>query len=111
VVRVRLNSIRKDPIFDIDVLELSALDGSFDLTLEFPRGLLRLSEGSEAEVSLSEEEGDGDILMKGIVYKVDESSKVAEVSFHGLLLRITYSKKPPFSLSQGSEVYLAMKFL
>ncbi|MCS7103253.1 MAG: hypothetical protein NZ992_05180 [Candidatus Korarchaeum sp.] len=108
--RVVIKSLRKDPLFDIDVLEFSASDESFEFTLEFPRGLLTLKEGSEAEMSLGEEEESADILMKGIAYKVDETSKVIEISFHGLLFRMTYNKKPPFELSEGSEVYLSLRF-
>lgn len=109
--KVVLKSIRKDPLFDIDVLEFSASDGSFEFILEFPRGLLTLREGSEAEMRLGSEEEDADILMKGMAYKVDDASKVIEISFHGLLLRMSYRGKPPFELSEGSEAYLSLKFL
>ncbi|MEM2490108.1 MAG: hypothetical protein QXD92_03205 [Candidatus Korarchaeum sp.] len=109
-MRALLKSLRKDPLFDLDVLEFSATDGSFEFTLEFPRGLLAFREGSEVEVSLGEEEENADVLMKGIVYRVDDASKVIEVSFHGLLLRMTYRKRPPFDLSEGSEIYLSLRF-
>lgn len=108
--RAVLRSVRKDPLFDIDVLEFSATDGSFEFTLEFPKGLLTFKEGSEVELSLGEEKDEADILMKGIVYRIDDSSKVIEISFHGLLFRMTYHRKPPFDLSEGSEVHLSLKF-
>lgn len=108
--RVVLKSLRRDPLFDIDVLEFSSTDSSFEFILEFPRGLLTLREGLEAEMELGESEGDGDIVMKGIVYKVDENSRTAEISFHGLLFRMKYHKQLPFNISEGSEVYLMLRF-
>ncbi|MCC6029517.1 MAG: DNA-directed RNA polymerase subunit 8 [Candidatus Korarchaeum sp.] len=107
--KVRLSSIRSDPIFDIDILSFESLDKSFEAILEFPKGLINLKEGMEAELTLGEE-GEGDIIMKGIVYKVDDSSRTIEISFHGLLMKLTYSRAPPFRLSQGEEVYLTVKF-
>jgi len=107
--KVRLSSIRSDPIFDIDILSFESLDGSFEATLEFPKGLIELKEGMEADLTLGEE-SEGDIIMKGIVYKFDDSSKTIEISFHGLLMKLTYSRAAPFKLSQGEEVYLTIKF-
>lgn len=91
MIEVELKSMRKDPLFEVDVLEFSSVDKSFEFILEFPRGLLSLREGARAEMDLGESESDGDIVMKGIVYKVDENSRVVEISFHGLLFRMTYS--------------------
>ncbi len=110
MVEVTLKSIQQDEIFEVDILEFTSKDGTISFTLEIPRGLLPLKKGMTASVELGEKEEDGDIVMKGLVYKVDVESKRLEVSFHGLWLRMISKKTLPFDLSEGQDVYLVMKF-
>ena len=109
MVEVVLRSIKEDPTFEVDLLEFSSVDDTLSFTLEVPRGLLRLKKGDKAIFSLGEEE-EGDLVMKGLVYKVDDDSNSLEVSFHGLWLRMRYEKPLPFNLTEGQKVYLTLKF-
>ncbi len=108
-IEATLESLERDPLFDIDVARFKSKDGSITLTLELPRDLVKLRKGSKVLLNLGEE-SDGDLVMKGVVYKVDEGGKRIEISFHGLWLRMSY-KKNPFDLEEGREVYLVMKIL
>ncbi len=109
MIEVILKSIRQDPTFELDILKFSSENDSLKFTLEVPRGLLNLKKGSKAILNIGEEE-DGDLVMKGRVYKIDNDSKRIEISFHGLWLRITYKGTIPFKLAEDQEVYLVMKF-
>ncbi len=108
-IEATLESLERDPVFDIDVARFKSKDGSLVLTLELPKDLVRLKKGSKVLLNLGEE-SEGDLVMKGVVYKVDEGEKRIEISFHGLWLRISY-RKNPFDLEEGREVYLVMKLL
>ncbi len=109
MIEVTLKSIRQDPAFELDILKFSSENESLKFTLEVPKGLLKLKKGSKALLNIGEEE-DGDLVMKGHVYKVDNDSKRIEISFHGLWLRMTYKGPIPFKLDEDQEVYLVMKF-
>ncbi len=104
-----LDALDKDPVFDIEVARFKSKDGSISLSLELPRNLIDLKKGSKVLIDIGEE-SDGDLIMKGVVYKVDEGEKRIEISFHGLWLRMSY-KKNPFNLEEGKEVYFVMKLL
>ncbi len=109
MVKVTLRSIKQDQTFELDVLKFSSENDSLTLTLELPKGLLNLKKGSKAVLIIGEEE-EGDLVMKGHVYRIDEDSKRIEISFHGLWLRMTYKGPLPFKLAEGQDVYLTMKF-
>ncbi len=109
MVEVTLKSIRQDPTFELDVLKFFSENGSLSLTLELPRGLLSIKKGSKATLTIGDEE-EGDLVMKGHVYRVDSDSRQVEISFHGLWLRMTYKSSLPFNLAEGQDVYLTMKF-
>ncbi len=106
-IEATLETLERDPVFDIEVAKFKSKDGSLTLSLELPRDLIDLKKGSKVLIDLGEE-GEGDLVMKGVVYKVDEGEKKIEISFHGLWMRISY-KKNPFDLEEGKEVYLVMK--
>ncbi len=108
-IEATLETLERDPVFDIDVAKFKSKDGSVIFTLELPKDLVKLKKGSRVQLDLGEE-SDGDLVMKGVVYKVDDGEKRIEISFHGLWLRMSY-KKNPFELEEGKEVYLVMKFL
>ncbi len=108
-IEATLEALERDPVFDIEVAKFKSKDGSIVLSLELPKDLINLKKGSKVLIDLGEE-ADGDLVMKGVVYKVDEGEKKIEVSFHGLWLRMSY-KRNPFDLEEGKEVYLVMKLL
>ncbi len=111
-IEATLETLERDPVFDIEVARFKSKDGAITLLLELPkdlRDLTNLKKGSKVLIDLGEE-ANGDLVMKGMVYKVDEGEKRIEVSFHGLWLRMSY-KKNPFDLEEGKEVYLVMKLL
>ncbi len=98
-----VKAVKEDPLFNVDVLSAEA-DGR-EMSLELPRGLVDLSGWRSFEVVVSEEEGDGDIVMKGVVYRCDEGR--LEVSMHGLWLRMTVEGCDEFS--DGDEVYVVVR--
>ncbi len=110
MVEVTLKSIRQDPAFELDVLRFSSENDSLTLTLELPKGFLILKKGSKAVLIIGEE-GEGDLVMKGHVYRADTNSRQVEISFHGLWLRMTYKSSLPFKLMEGQDVYLTMRFI
>lgn len=105
-----LKSVKEDPIFDIEVATFDSVDNSLQLALELPKGLVSLKKGRKALIDLRDEALDGDLVMKGLVYKIDDEGRKAEISFHGLWLRISYKKDNPFNLEEGKEVYLSIRF-
>lgn len=106
-----LKSVERDPTFDIEIATFDSVDGSLQLSLELPRGLIVLKKGKKAVIDLGSEVADGDLVMKGIVYRIDGKRRKVEISFHGLWLRILYEKKNPFKLDEGDKVYLSVKFI
>ncbi len=107
-VEAILETIDEDPIFDVEIAKFKTEDGSLRFSLELPKGLLNLKRGAKVVLDLGEE-SEGDLVMKGIVHRVDEGGKTVEISFHGLWLRLSY-RKNPFELEEGQEIYLIMKF-
>ncbi len=98
-----VRAIKEDPLFNVDVL--SAETDEKEMSLELPRGLVDLSDWRSLEVTVSRDEGDGDIVMKGVVYKCDEGR--LEVSIHGLWLRMATDDCDEFS--EGDEVYIVVR--
>ncbi len=99
-----VKSVREDPMFNLDTLEAES-DGR-NLTLELPKGLVNLREWNSFEINISKEEEDGDVVMKGIVYKCEGNR--LEISIYGLWLRADVSK---CDLSEGEEVYVIIRRL
>ena len=100
-----VESVEPNSLFDVDVLK--ATSGDRSLSLELPRGLIDLSSWKSFELELSKEESDGDLVMKGMVYKCAEG--LLEISFHGLWLRMKHSGSCEFS--EGDKVYLIIRRL
>jgi len=109
MVEMILKKWRQDPLFNIDIMEASSKDNSIIFTLEVPRGLIDLKDGTKLEVNITSKEEEGDLVMKGVVNKVDPEKKAAEISFFGLWMRLKYKKSIPFELNEGDEVYLSIK--
>ncbi len=109
MVEMILKKWRQDPLFNIDVMEASSKDNSVTFTLEIPRGLIEFKDGTKLEVNITSREEEGDLVMKGIVNKLDPEEKTAEISFFGLWMRLKCKKSIPFELNEGDEVYLSIK--
>jgi len=106
-----VRSVGRDPIFDIEVAKFNSVDGSLQLALELPKELVILKKGRKAMIDLRSEPQDGDLVMKGVVYRIDDIKRKVEISFHGLWMRISYKKENPFNLEEGKKIYLSIKFI
>ena len=113
MVKVKVESLDKDPNFRLIKVSLKSEKGG-KIHLEVPEGIIRVEKGSEGELVLAKEtpkeRGENILVMRGVVYENQKSSKLTKISFYGLWMTIKGEEELSSGLNPGDQIYLLLKF-
>ncbi|MGB9630665.1 MAG: DNA-directed RNA polymerase subunit G [Candidatus Methanodesulfokora sp.] len=101
---VLVEKVGKDPLFNLDIVELKS--GNTTIILDFPReiGAIRQKERGKLVISKEAPKEKKGYIFNGIVYK--SSKNELQVSFYGLWMRINGENLEEFA--QGDKVYVQL---
>ncbi|RSN78006.1 DNA-directed RNA polymerase subunit G [Candidatus Methanodesulfokora washburnensis] len=103
-LEVLVDKVGKDPLFNLDLVELKS--GNITITLDFPReiGAIRQKEKGKLLISKEAPKEKKGYIFSGIVYK--SSKNELQISFYGLWMKINGEGLEEFA--QGDKVYVQL---
>lgn len=101
---VLVDRVGKDPLFNLDLVELRS--GNTTIALDFPReiGVIRQKERGKLLISKEAPKEKKGYIFSGIVYK--SSKNELQVSFYGLWMKVSGENLEEFS--PGDKVYVQL---
>jgi hypothetical protein len=101
---VLVDRVGKDPLFNLDLVELKS--GNITITLDFPReiGAIRQKERGKLLISKEAPREKKGYIFSGIAYK--SSKNELQISFYGLWMKLNGENLEEFA--QGDKVYVQL---